>query len=230
MGSFAPRGAGLRMTGWLEASARAGRGSSIRPGGVPPRRDQWLRSLRRRACGWGSNPPRGRREPSRRSVRSPSGQTGGWRRWPRPSVSCEGGEQRGSARRAVSRRRRDRTRRRVGGLRSMRSPSDRSKPAGQENSHGVARKPHLAARGSSKQPRERPARPIRRPGTGPDCRRAAGANDPSVVCVTLRCCSIFIHLLVSVGFVLTRLPAVWQDLKTASHTRGVGGVSRLRVV
>jgi len=41
------------------------------------------------------------------------------------------GEQRGALPRDVSRPRRDRTRRRVGGLRSMCSPSDRSQPAGQ---------------------------------------------------------------------------------------------------
>jgi hypothetical protein len=48
-----------------------------------------------------AGPPRGLQQRSRRSVRAPSGQTGGWRRWPRPRVSCEGGEQRGSGRWSV---------------------------------------------------------------------------------------------------------------------------------
>ena len=96
---------------------------------------------------------------------------------------------------------------RPGGLRRAEAQS----PRGKRYPTRVARKTHLAARGSSKQPRERPARPVRRPGTGPDRRRAPGADGPSVVCVTLRCCSIFIHLLVSVGFILTRLRTVWHD-------------------
>jgi hypothetical protein len=70
--------------------------------------------------GWWPKPPSGRR-PMAPSVRVPSGQSGGWKRWPRPSVVCEGGERRGSARRSGLL---GRTRRRVGGRRSMRRPSD----------------------------------------------------------------------------------------------------------
>jgi hypothetical protein len=54
-----------------------------------------------RGCMKHLTPPRGPQERSRRSVRDPSGQGGGWRRWIRPRASCEGGEQRGSARRAA---------------------------------------------------------------------------------------------------------------------------------
>jgi hypothetical protein len=49
--------------------------------------------------GWGQAAPWAE-EIWRRSVRAPSGQSGGWKRWPRPSAVCEGGEQRGSARRS----------------------------------------------------------------------------------------------------------------------------------
>ena len=47
------------------------------------------------------SPPSGRQERFRRSVREPSGQTGGWKRWPNSSAQREGEEQRGSARRSV---------------------------------------------------------------------------------------------------------------------------------
>jgi len=59
-----------------------------------------------------------------------------------PPTNSEGPRRRTS----LSRRRRDRTRRRVGGLGSMPSPSDRSTPAGQNKSRHAVKKQTTAAR------------------------------------------------------------------------------------
>jgi hypothetical protein len=68
--------------------------------GKSPSRTRYAKQRGFRAAGgWGQTAPWAE-EKWRRSVRAPSGQTGGWKRWPRPSAVCEGGEQRGSARRS----------------------------------------------------------------------------------------------------------------------------------
>jgi hypothetical protein len=85
------------------------------------------------------HPPRGPREPSRRSVRAPSGQTGGWRRWPRPELSVEGGEQRGSARRAVPARSHAQAGRRAG-LEAQPERLLQARGAKRRSSHAVRRK------------------------------------------------------------------------------------------